>query len=88
MPIVLNVFLTIPMNYFAEVQEDELLLSEDAVVVDMKIKRLYYFFENRKPTSTRIATVILKVQKFRKRSTKMNRSFIMALFGQILQQWR
>ena len=47
MPIVLNVFLTISMNYFAEVQEDELLLSEDAVVVDMTIKRLYYFFENK-----------------------------------------
>ena len=47
MPIVLNVFLTIPMNYFAEVREDELLLSGDAAVVDMTIKRSYYFFENR-----------------------------------------
>ena len=49
MSIVLNVFLTIPMNSFAGVQEDELLMPEVAVVVDMMIKRFkcYYFFENR-----------------------------------------
>ena len=45
MPIVLNVFLTIPMNYLSEVQEDQALVPEDTVVVDMKIKRFkcYYF---------------------------------------------
>ena len=45
MPIVLNVFLTIPMNSLSEVQEDQALVPEDTVVVDMKIKRFkcYYF---------------------------------------------
>ena len=49
MPIVLNVFLTIPMNSLSEVQEDQALVPEDTVVVDMKIKRFkcYYFCENR-----------------------------------------
>ncbi|XP_022787247.1 uncharacterized protein LOC111327355 [Stylophora pistillata] len=42
--ILLNVFLTILMDSFAEVQEDELLESEDAVVVDMMIKRLKCYF--------------------------------------------
>ena len=42
--ILLNVFLTILMDSFAEVQEDELLVSEDAVVVDMMIKRLKCYF--------------------------------------------
>ena len=46
MPIVLNVFLSIPMNSFSKVQEDEALVTEDTVVVDTKIKRFkwYYFF--------------------------------------------
>ena len=42
--ILLNVFLTILMDSFAEVQEDELLVSEDAVVVDMMIKRFKCYF--------------------------------------------
>ena len=42
--ILLNVFLTILMDSYAEVQEDEHLTSEDSEVVDMIIKRFKYFF--------------------------------------------
>ena len=42
--ILLNVFLTILMDAFAEVQADEQLQSKDAEVVDMMLKRFKYFF--------------------------------------------
>ena len=42
--ILLNVFLTILMDSYAEVQEDEQLASEDSAVVEMIIKRFKYFF--------------------------------------------
>ena len=42
--ILLNVFLTILMDSYAEVQEDEQLTSEDSEVVEMIIKRFKYFF--------------------------------------------
>lgn len=41
--ILLNVFLTILMDSYAEVQEDEHLASEDSEVVEMIIKRFKYF---------------------------------------------
>lgn len=42
--ILLNVFLTILMDSFAEVQEDENLTSQDSEAVEMIIKRFKYFF--------------------------------------------
>ena len=42
--ILLNVFLTILMDSFAEVQTDENLKSKDAEVVEMMMKRFKYFF--------------------------------------------
>lgn len=42
--ILLNVFLTILMDSYAEVQEDDHLTSEDTEVVEMIIKRFKYFF--------------------------------------------
>ncbi|KAL9972512.1 hypothetical protein ACROYT_G018834 [Oculina patagonica] len=42
--ILLNVFLTILMDSFAEVQADENLKSKDAEVVEMMMKRFKYFF--------------------------------------------
>ena len=42
--ILLNVFLTILMDSYAEVQEDEHLTSEDSEAVEMIIKRFKYFF--------------------------------------------
>ena len=42
--ILLNVFLTILMDSYAEVQEDEHLTSEDSEVVEKIIKRFKYFF--------------------------------------------
>lgn len=42
--ILLNVFLTILMDSYAEVQEDDQLTSEDTEVVEIIIKRFKYFF--------------------------------------------